>query len=78
MRGCVLCDSYISVMRTSVRRVLKKSSRQATLQCASRDSRSLSWKARVRVLLFIGMNLAAKTSVLALCVTRFTTPNVPL
>lgn len=64
--------------RTRVLRVEKKSSRQATLGWASRESRSLSWNALVLVLLLRGRNLAAKPSPVLLWVTRFTTPNVPL
>lgn len=69
---------YISVISTSVRLVQKKSSRQATLGWARRDSKSLSWKALVRVLFRRGRNLAANTSPVRLWSTRFTTPNVPL
>ncbi|KAF3834766.1 hypothetical protein F7725_027324 [Dissostichus mawsoni] len=69
-------EGYISVMSTRVRRVQKKSSRQATRGCARRDSRSLSWKPLVRVLLLTGRNLAANTSPVRLWTTRFTTPKV--
>ena len=69
---------YTSVTRTRVRRVQKKSSRQATLGWARRDSRSLSWKALVLVLFLRGRNLAAKPSPVLLWTTRFTTPNAPL
>ena len=69
---------YISVISTSVRLVQKKSSKQATLGWARRESKSLSWKALVRVLLRRGRNLAAKTSPVLLWITRFTTPKVPL
>lgn len=69
---------YISVISTKVRLVQKKSSRQATLGWARRDSKSLSWKDLVRVLLRRGRNLAANTSPVRLWTTRFTTPKVPL
>ena len=65
-------------MSTSVRLVQKKSSRQATLGWARRESKSLSWKDLVRLLLRRGRNLAANISAVLLWTTRFTTPNVPL
>ncbi|KAG7283596.1 LOW QUALITY PROTEIN: hypothetical protein CRUP_020369 [Coryphaenoides rupestris] len=71
-------EGYTSVTRTRVRLVQKKSSRQATLGWARRDSRSLSWKALVLVLLLSGRNLAAKPSPVLLWTTRLTTPKVPL
>lgn len=66
------------MISTRVRLVQKKSSRQATLEWARRDSKSLSWKALVRMLLRRGRNLAANTSAVLLWTTRFTTPKVPL
>ena len=71
-------SGYTSVTRTRVRLVQKKSSRQATLGWASRDSRSLSWKALVLVQFLRGRNLAAKPSPVLLWTTRFTTPKAPL